>query len=153
MFWKVVGSSITAVNAIVWRDDAIDHALVFVLMAFATPATRLQVSITVRIPAASLCINRHLYNIATSNSIGTSRKDKRDTLLVDAAIAFGIPILKMILPISEITVQGHHYDIFKGLECQSTVINTSFTYPLVFLWTTIIGIASVVYCILTFRAF
>lgn len=54
------------------------------------------VGMSVAIPAASLCINRRLYLIAT-RSYTSTKAEKQRAILVDLAIGLGIPVLEMIL--------------------------------------------------------
>jgi Pheromone A receptor len=67
------------------------HSFLFYLTA-----TRIQVAQNVAIPAASLCINRRLYKIATLKSVTITASEKRRAVMVDLLIGIGIPILQMI---------------------------------------------------------
>ena len=53
----------------------------------------------IAIPAASLCINRRLYRIASRIRVlnATTKADKRRAIMVDLAIGVGLPVLVMIL--------------------------------------------------------
>jgi hypothetical protein len=53
--------------------------------------------VSVAIPAASLCINRRLYLIATVKTVTTTKAMKRRAIMIDLAIGVGIPVLEMIL--------------------------------------------------------
>jgi pheromone a factor receptor len=53
--------------------------------------------IAVAIPAASLCINRRLYYIATANTVTNTKRQKRRAVMVDLVITLGIPILESAL--------------------------------------------------------
>jgi pheromone a factor receptor len=53
--------------------------------------------VAVAIPAASLCINRRLYYIATANTVTNTKRQKRQAVMVDLAIGLGIPILEGVL--------------------------------------------------------
>lgn len=82
--------------------------------------------------------------------------------MVDLAIGLGIPALQMILRMSllssfpcietdkfkysEFVVQGHRYDIWEDIGCYPTTVNTPPAYPLSFVWPTVIGLVSAVYC-------
>jgi len=55
------------------------------------------VGLSVGIPAASLCINRCLYHIASMKSVTTTEDDKRRANMIDLAIGLGIPVLEMVL--------------------------------------------------------
>ena len=48
-------------------------------------------------PAASLCINRRLYHIASIRVVSATKADRRRAIMVDLAIGLGIPVLVMIL--------------------------------------------------------
>ncbi|KAH6890859.1 pheromone receptor, partial [Coprinopsis sp. MPI-PUGE-AT-0042] len=145
MLWTAIGCLNLFVNSIVWQGNAIDWA-----PTWCDISSRLTVGISVGIPAASLCINRRLYKIASANTVTSSRTSRRNVVLVDLAIGLGIPLLQMPL---QYIVQGHRYDIFEDIGCYPTTVNTPPAYPLVFLWPTVVGLVSAVYCVLTLRAF
>ena len=63
---------------------------------FAPTVTRIQVAENVAIPAASLCINRRLYHIATIKAVTITPSEKRRAVIVDLLIGIGIPILQVI---------------------------------------------------------
>jgi hypothetical protein len=52
---------------------------------------------TIAVSAASLCINRRLYHIASIRVVAATKADKRRAIMVDLAIGVGIPVLVMIL--------------------------------------------------------
>lgn len=61
-------------------------------------ASRFIVALSVAIPAASLCICRRLYYIASMKfSASIDKAERRRAIVVDLAIGLGIPILEMIL--------------------------------------------------------
>jgi hypothetical protein len=79
-------------------------------------ASRIIVGVAVAIPAASLCINRRLYKIASCQTVTITRahvdmlqnivirrdhltiyRQKRRAVMVDLAIGLGIPFLQMAL--------------------------------------------------------
>ncbi|KAJ3505024.1 hypothetical protein NLJ89_g7633 [Agrocybe chaxingu] len=111
------------------------------------------VGISVAIPAASLCINRRLYMIATCQTVTITHAHvcpETRAVMVDLAIGLGIPALQMVL---QFVVQGHRYDIFEDIGCYPTTVNTPAAYPLSFVWPNVICLISVIYCILTLHAF
>lgn len=55
------------------------------------------VGLSVAIPAASLCINRRLYVIASVKSATVTKAEKRRAIMIDLSIALGLPVLDMIL--------------------------------------------------------
>ena len=62
-----------------------------------TTVVRIQAGLNVAIPAASLCINRRLYKIATAKVVMVTRSDNRRAVIIDLLIGIGIPILQMIM--------------------------------------------------------
>lgn len=104
----------------------------------------------VGIPAASLCINRRLYHIASVQAVTITRAEKRRAVTVDLAIGLGIPLLEMIL---HVIVQGHRFNLFEEIGPYPDTFNTPPAYVLVFAWPLAIGLVSAVYCVLTIRAF
>ncbi|KAL4259943.1 G-protein coupled receptor 4 family protein [Pleurotus pulmonarius] len=145
MIWTAIGCLVYFVNSIVWHNNAIDWAPLWCDIS-----TRLIVGLSVAIPAASLCINRRLYKIASVQTVSISRGEKRRAVLVDLAIGLGIPALQMPL---QFIVQGHRYDIWEDIGCLPTTYNTVPAYPLSFAWPITISLISAIYCALTLRAF
>ncbi|KAF9450970.1 STE3-domain-containing protein [Macrolepiota fuliginosa MF-IS2] len=145
MIWTAIGCLNLFINSIVWHGNAIDWAPVWCDIS-----TRLMTGVSVAIPAASLCINRRLYKIASCQTATVGYAQKRRAVLIDLAIGLGIPLLQMPL---QFIVQGHRYDIFEDIGCMPTTVNTPVAYPLTFIWPNVIGLVSAIYCILTLRAF
>ncbi|KII83820.1 hypothetical protein PLICRDRAFT_168730 [Plicaturopsis crispa FD-325 SS-3] len=145
MIWTAVGCLNLFINSIVWSNDAINRAPVWCDIS-----TRIIVGIAVAIPAASLCINRRLYKIATVQSVSVSRGHKRRAVMVDLAIGLGIPIAQMVL---QYVVEGHRFNLWEQVGCYPATYNTPLAYPLSIVWPCVIGLISAVYCVLTLRAF
>ncbi|KAG1809287.1 pheromone A receptor-domain-containing protein [Suillus variegatus] len=145
MIWTALGLLNLAINSIVWRSSAINYAPIWCDIS-----SRLIVGVAVAIPAASLCINRRLYKIATMTIGHPTTAHKRRAVMVDLAIALGIPILQMVL---QFIVEGHRFNIFEEIGCYPSTFNTWIAYPLSNLWPLVIGLISAVYCVLTLRAF
>ncbi|KAF8055251.1 pheromone receptor [Lyophyllum atratum] len=145
MIWTAIGCLNLFINSIIWHNNAIDWSPLWCDIS-----TRLVVGTAVAIPAASLCINRRLYKIASGTTVSLTREHKRRAVMVDLAIGLGIPFLQMPL---QFIVQGHRYDIWEDIGCFPTTVNTPAAYPLSFVWPNVIGLISAVYCIMTLRAF
>jgi len=102
----------------------------------------------VALPAASLCINRRLYKIASVQTVTTPRAQRRREIMVDLAIGVGLPFLVMALhPI----VQANRFIIFEGVGCYPFTFNTPPAYVIFFGWPVVIGLVSASYCIRTIR--
>ena len=68
--WTFVGSVMYFVNSIVWRGNLGNPAPVWCDIS-----TKLAIGLGVALPAASLCINRRLYNIATMKHAAISPQE------------------------------------------------------------------------------
>ncbi|KIL64378.1 hypothetical protein M378DRAFT_163415 [Amanita muscaria Koide BX008] len=145
MIWTALGCLNFFINSIIWHNNVVDWAPIWCDIS-----TRLSIGVSVATPAASLCINRRLYNIASCTTAPITPAQKRRAVLIDLLIGLGIPALQMPL---QFVVQGHRYDIWEDVGCYSTTVNTPLAYPLSFLWPNIIGLVSAVYSILILRAF
>ncbi|KAM6493090.1 putative transmembrane pheromone receptor [Amanita muscaria] len=145
MIWTALGCLNFFINSIIWHNNVVDWAPIWCDIS-----TRLSIGVSVAIPAASLCINRRLYKIASCTTAPMTPAQKRRTVLIDLLIGLGIPALQMPL---QFVVQGHRYDIWEDVGCYPITVNTPLAYPLSFLWPNVIGLVSAVYSILTVRAF
>jgi len=145
IFWTGTGSLIMSINAIIWDGNTVNWAPVWCDIT-----TRFMTGLAVGIPAASLCINRRLYNIASIQSVTFSKEDRRRAIAIDLAIGLGIPVLVMAL---QYIVQGHRFDIIEDVGCRPFTMNTPPAYPLVIFPPLVIGLISGVYSILIIRAF
>jgi pheromone a factor receptor len=115
---------------------------------------------SVAIPAASLCINRRLYQIASVQSVTKTRAERRRDVIIDLAIGVGLPILGMILREchrtdsseivadlrSDTVVQSYRFIIIEEVGCFPFTWNTPLAYPLYLAWPVIIGLVSASYC-------
>jgi pheromone a factor receptor len=79
--------------------------------------------VSVGIPAASLCINRRLYLIASVQSVTTTKAEKRRAVYVDLAIGLGIPLAEMILRtcIRDMNFNCHSPSLEQNLLCKGIV--------------------------------
>lgn len=92
IIWSGLSCLNQFINSIVWRDNAINWAPVWCDIS-----TKFIIGSSVAIPAASLCINRRLYHIATVRTVTVSSEEKRRAVLVDLAIGLGLPVVEMVL--------------------------------------------------------
>jgi hypothetical protein len=138
MFWVGLGCLNQFINSVVWNNTVIDKAPVWCDIS-----TRLTVGINVAVPAASLCINRRLYHIASVKSVTISRAEKRRSVMIDLAIGLGLPIMEMIL---QYIAQGHRYDIFEDVGCFPFTYFTPVGIVIVNVFPLLIGIVAAVYC-------
>ncbi|KAJ7836812.1 GPCR fungal pheromone mating factor, partial [Mycena leptocephala] len=145
MIWTALGCLNLFINTIVWHNNVTDWSPVWCDIS-----SHIIIAVSVGIPASSLCINRRLYNIATCQTVSMTKAMKRRAVMIDLAIALGLPILQ--LPLQYI-VQGHRYDILEDIGCYPYTYNTVPAYPLIFIWPNVMNVISGTYSILTIRAF
>lgn len=65
--WTFIGNLIYFVNSIVWRGNMANPSPIWCDIS-----TKLAIGISIAYPACALCINRRLYNIATSRHVSSS---------------------------------------------------------------------------------
>ncbi|KAL0952921.1 hypothetical protein HGRIS_007136 [Hohenbuehelia grisea] len=145
MIWSALACLNQFINSVVWVGHTRDVAPVFCEIS-----TRILMGSSVGIPAASLCINRRLYHIASVQAVSVTRAEKRRDILIDTAICVLFPMIYIAL---QYVVQGHRYNILEDLGCKPALYNTIPTYFISYSWPIIIGLISVVYCTLTLRCF
>ncbi|KAF8055249.1 pheromone B alpha 1 receptor [Lyophyllum atratum] len=145
MAWAGLACLNQAINSVIWNGNAINWAPVWCDIS-----ARFLVGVAVAIPAASLCINRRLYHIASVRSVTVTKAEKRRAIMVDLAIGLGLPILEMIL---QYIPQGHRFNIFGDVGCFPFTYNTPVGIALVSVPPVLIGCVSAVYSILSIRAF
>ena len=94
MVWTGLACLNQFINSIVWNNNAINWAPVWCDIS-----SKFIVGTAVAIPAASLCINRRLYIMASVKSATptVTKAEKRRQIMVDLAIGLGLPIMEMIL--------------------------------------------------------
>lgn len=145
MLWVGVGCLMYFVNSIVWNGNAINWAPVWCDIS-----SRYIIALTVAIPICSLCINRRLYYIATSDTVMHSKKEKRRAIIIDLTMCIGVPVLEMILAYIP---QGNRFNIYGDFGCLPAIYPTWVAVVLYLLPPILIGCVSAVYCVLTIIAF
>ncbi|KXN85251.1 Pheromone B alpha 3 receptor [Leucoagaricus sp. SymC.cos] len=145
MAWTGLGCLNFFINSIVWNGNAVNWAPVWCDIS-----TKYAVGLNVAIPAASLCINRRLYNIASVRTVTITRAEKRRQILIDLAIGLGLPILEMIL---HYIPQGHRFNILEDVGCFPHTYGTWVAFVIVNTPPVAIGLVSGAYAILSIRAF
>nr|AVI69657.1 pheromone receptor [Cyclocybe aegerita] len=145
MAWTGLACLNQFINSIIWHDNAINWAPVWCDIS-----AKFIVGTAVAIPAASLCINRRLYHIASVRSVTITKAEKRRAIMVDLAIGLGLPVLEMIL---QYIPQGHRFNIFENIGCYPFTYDTWVAYLLVSFPPIAIGLVSAVYAIMSIIAF
>jgi pheromone a factor receptor len=92
MFWSGLGCLNFFINSVIFNHTAQNLA-----PRWCEFSTRIIIAQAIGIPAASLCINRRLYHIASLKSTSLTMTEKRRAVMVDLAIGLGLPLLEIPL--------------------------------------------------------
>ncbi|KAF5378596.1 hypothetical protein D9615_007165 [Tricholomella constricta] len=145
MMWASIACLNQFVNSVVWADNAINSAPIWCDISI-----RIMLGASVGLPAASLCINRRLYHIASVQAVAISRAEKRRAILIDTLICVLFPVIFVAI---QYVVQGHRFNIYEGIGCYPAIFNTLPSYFLSGMWPILIGLISAIYCVLSLRSF
>ncbi|KAF9007984.1 pheromone A receptor-domain-containing protein [Cyathus striatus] len=146
MAWTAIACLVLFINSIIWDGNTFNHSPVWCDIT-----SKIIIGISVAIPAASLCINRRLYHIASVRStIRKTAAEKRRAVFVDLTIGIGIPVLEMAL---HYIVQGHRFDIVEDVGCFPTTYDTPPAYVIVWATPVVIGLVSGTYSVLSILEF
>ncbi|KAF8153841.1 pheromone A receptor-domain-containing protein [Crassisporium funariophilum] len=145
MIWTAVSCLIGFVNSLVWTGNVANPSPIWCDIS-----SKIILGVSIGIPAATLCISRRLYYLTSCQTVSLTREDKRRMVMIDLAIAVGIPAIIMIL---HTVVQGHRFDILEDIGCYPVVYNTLPAYFLYFMWPVVLGVISFVFSGLTLRSF
>ncbi|KAF9458256.1 pheromone receptor [Collybia nuda] len=145
MLWTAIACLNQFINSVVWSGSMVDD-----LPGWCDISVRIIVGASTAIPAASLCINRRLYRISRLQTAKVSDAEKRREMIVDFAIALGLPIFFIII---SYIPQGHRYDIFEDIGCVPIGYATPVYVILVQFPPVAIGCVTAVYSVLSIRAF
>ncbi|KAJ1300850.1 hypothetical protein OPQ81_002490 [Rhizoctonia solani] len=139
--WSFFATLFIFVNSLVWSGNISDPAPVWCDIS-----AKIAIAWSVGLPAASLCINRRLYQITHPKYAYSDGNTKRRTVIFDLSIGLGLPVLVMIL---HIVVRGHRYNIIEDIGCYPTTYMTLAAVPLVYMWPILIGFVSLFYSFFT----
>ncbi|KAG9079965.1 a-factor receptor [Ceratobasidium sp. 370] len=142
--WTLAGCLMFLINSVVWDGNMNDSAPVWCDIT-----SRLVLALSVGITAASLCVQRRLYRIATAKRIDPCGSGKRD-MIIDLVLGLGLPALVMVL---YYIVQYGRYGIIEDIGCWPAIVNTPLVVPTTLMWPVLISFASFIYAGLTIRAF
>ncbi|KAJ7034233.1 fungal pheromone STE3G-protein-coupled receptor [Mycena alexandri] len=145
IFWASLSCLNQFVNSIVWAGNTVNSA-----PAWCDISIRIMMGASVGLPAASLCINRRLYHIATVRAVVITKAEKRRAVLIDSLICGLFPAIYIAL---QYIVQGHRFNIFEDIGCYPDIYNALPAYFISSMWPVVIGLISAVYCVLSLRAF
>uniref|UniRef100_A0A0W0FUE0 Putative STE3-like pheromone receptor STE3_Mr7 n=1 Tax=Moniliophthora roreri TaxID=221103 RepID=A0A0W0FUE0_MONRR len=140
IIWTALACLTQFVNSIAWTGNIDNKAPIWCDIS-----TKFLIGYSVAIPASSLCINRRIYKMMSTNIFPVTRREKMRVLAEELAIGVGIPLLEMIL---HYITQGHRFDIFEDIGCVPSIYNTWVAVILIVCWPLAIGIVSTIYSIM-----
>ncbi|KAF8587699.1 fungal pheromone STE3G-protein-coupled receptor [Ramaria rubella] len=143
--WLGVMSLIRGVNALIWANNFVVR-----LEVWCDITTKLAVGFTVAVPAAALCILRHLESVASNRSARSTKADKIRRQRFEAIMCFGLPVVFMAL---HYVVQGHRFDLFEDFGCYPTVYFSIAAIFLVYVPPLALSLTTFVYAAMALRHF
>ncbi|KDQ50564.1 hypothetical protein JAAARDRAFT_141708 [Jaapia argillacea MUCL 33604] len=113
MFWLFTINIINGVNSIIWAGNAIIRVPVWCDIT-----TKIYVGSSYALPAATMCICKHLELVASTRRVRVDHDDKRRRMIFESIMCFGIPAIFMAL---HYIVQGHRFDIVEDTGCTPAI--------------------------------
>ncbi|KAM5538302.1 hypothetical protein V8D89_008033 [Ganoderma adspersum] len=120
--WLFAIDIIYGINSSIWNDNVRIHLLVWCDIT-----TKLIIGASIGLPAAAMCICKHLEAVASGRIVRVSHADKRRRMFFELAMCFLFPVVIMAL---HYIVQGHRFDVVEGFGCQPA---TYYSIPGVFI--------------------
>ncbi|KAJ7677557.1 GPCR fungal pheromone mating factor [Mycena rosella] len=146
IFWTALYCISQYFNSVVWAGNVVNSA-----PAWCEISMRIIMGASVGIPAASLCINRRLYCIASVPPVAiVSKADKRRDIIIDSFICGLVPAFYIAL---QIGVQRHRFDILEDVGCSAALFNSLPTYFVSSAPPLVLSFASAVYLSFSQTAF
>ncbi|KAG8857217.1 hypothetical protein FRB96_005892 [Tulasnella sp. 330] len=133
------------VNTIVWAGSVVPK-----LRVWCDITTKFIIGVQVAIPAASLCITKHLESIASLRQTIETAQDKRRRKIFEICMCGVLPCIIMAL---HYVVQGHRFDIAEDFGCIATVYISWPAILIVYIPPLALGFASFIYATLAFYWF
>ncbi|RDX44940.1 fungal pheromone STE3G-protein-coupled receptor [Lentinus brumalis] len=145
VFWLFLINILYGINSTIWNDNVRIRLLVWCDIT-----TKLTIGASIGLPAAAMCICKHLESVASGRIVRISFADKQRRMLFELAMCFLLPIIIMAL---HYVVQGHRFDIVEAFGCQPA---TYYSIPGVFIvWfpPLLLGTISMIYACLALYHF
>ncbi|KAL1730136.1 pheromone A receptor-domain-containing protein, partial [Schizophyllum commune] len=141
--WTATACLLSFINSVVWAGNVMDTVPVWCDIS-----SKLLLGASIGIPASGLCISHRLWKVTSTRHVPETRRETLLTIAIDLTLSAGIPLLVMLL---HIIVQSHRFTILEDIGCQAALPNTLLSYFLVLSWPLGLGLASLVYAVLTLR--
>ncbi|QRV97742.1 STE3-type pheromone receptor [Ceratobasidium sp. AG-Ba] len=143
--WVSSACLLAFTNSILWAGNVDDKAPVWCDIT-----SRYTVCHNAGITAAGLCIQRHLYRVATIKEVTSVSYSRKRELAINLVLGVGVPAL--MIPLYSV-VQSSRYTIIEDIGCWPSTYPTLLVEFMVHIWPVLISCASFIYAGLTIRAF
>ncbi|KAJ7908598.1 pheromone A receptor-domain-containing protein [Mycena leptocephala] len=145
IFWIALSCFDRYFNSVLWAGNTVNSA-----PAWCEISIRIAMAASVGLPAASLCINHRLYEIASVPPAAVlSKHTKRRAIIVDSFISGLFPSLYIVL---QLVVQRHRFNILEDIGCTVDLYDSLPTYFIAYTAPTLLSFGSFVYCALAMSA-
>ncbi|KAJ7873700.1 fungal pheromone STE3G-protein-coupled receptor [Mycena leptocephala] len=145
IFWIALSCFNQYFNSVLWAGNTVNSA-----PAWCEISIRIAMAASVGLPAASLCINRRLYEIASVPPAAVlSKHTKRRAIIVDSLISGLFPSLYIVL---QLVVQRHRFNILEDIGCTVDLYDSLPTYFIAYTAPILLSFGSFVYCALAMSA-
>ncbi|KAJ7744138.1 pheromone A receptor-domain-containing protein [Mycena metata] len=142
IFWIALSCLTQYFNSVVWAGNALNSA-----PAWCEISIRISMAVSVALPAASLCINRRLYEIVSMppGSV-VDKPQKRRAIIVDSFLTGLFPALYVVL---QLVSQRHRFNVLEDIGCTPDFYDALPTYFISYTAPVVLSFGSLVYCILS----
>uniref|UniRef100_A0A0W0FUR9 Putative STE3-like pheromone receptor STE3_Mr5 n=1 Tax=Moniliophthora roreri TaxID=221103 RepID=A0A0W0FUR9_MONRR len=141
ILWTSLACLNQFVNSVVWTGNVVNRAPIWCAIS-----AKFIIGSTSALPACSLCINRRVYMMLSTNTFPITRKERLRALIEELAIGLGIPIVHMAL---HYVPQDHTFDILEDIGCYPFPYhNTWISFVLYSCWPLVIGSISAIYSVM-----
>ncbi|KAK9894799.1 fungal pheromone STE3G-protein-coupled receptor [Cystobasidium minutum MCA 4210] len=138
-FWVILTNLVTFINAMVWRNDAINRAPIWCDIT-----SKILLAGPLGLLASNVCIARFLARVVNPRARVITARDRRNRAIFDYCFSFGVPVFVMA---THIIYQPVRYAIQKTLGCMFTL---TVNWPSIFLhliWSPILALVSAIYAV------
>ncbi|KAJ6484726.1 fungal pheromone STE3G-protein-coupled receptor, partial [Mycena sanguinolenta] len=145
IFWISLSCITQYFNSVVWAGNTNNSA-----PAWCEISIRVAMGTSVGIPAASMCINRRLYEIARLPPTDEVKKAQhRRAIIIDLVVCGILPAIYILL---QLAVQRHRFNILEDVGCVADFYDALATYFIAYSPPALLNFGSLVFTVLALRA-
>ncbi|KAF8332022.1 GPCR fungal pheromone mating factor [Cantharellus anzutake] len=143
--WSLVGCCVYFINSLLWQKNARNFAPVWCDIS-----SKLLVSLETGLSSSTLCISHQLFDIMTKPSLFQGAREFRGGITYCVGLGICAPCMVMVI---HFAIQGHRFDILEGIGCEPSAPANRLMTSLLIIWPPVTGIVSIVYTVLSAKAF